>query len=396
MSGTLVHQPLGGAFWNRFTRALMALVFVGGAVILWRFLFGIGSVANVHDGYPWGIWIALDVVVGTALGCGGYAVALLVYVLNRGKYHPLVRPAVLTSLFGYVLGAFGVVVDLGRWWEIWRVPTHFWRWSGSPQLEVALCIMAYVFVLIVEVSPALFERLQREKTGALRSFSENALRLLDKALPFLLALGVLLPTMHQSSLGTMMLLAGPKLHPLWFTSWLPFLFLISSLVMGYGIVVVESTFSSWAFGRPRETEMLARLSKVALGVAAFWALFRFAEVAWSGELGLVAGPKGFWFVLELALHLGAVIVLASAARRATGRWQARAGLLLVAAGALYRVDTYLVAYQPGAHFSYFPALPEMLITIGAFAAEIALYVWAVRRFPILSGHSAPALSGSRS
>jgi Ni/Fe-hydrogenase subunit HybB-like protein len=387
---SLVHEPLGGPYWNRFTRTLVTLAALAALVVAWRFLFGIGSVANVHDGYPWGIWIALDVVVGTALGCGGYAVALLVYVLNKGRYHPLVRPAVLTSLLGYGLGVLGVVVDLGRPWELWKVPIFFWRWTGSPQLEVALCISAYVFVLIVEASPALFERLRKEKTGTLRTLSEKSLRFLDRALPFLLALGVLLPSMHQSSLGTMMLLTGPKLHALWFTSWLPFLFLVSSLVMGYGIVVVEASFSAWAFGRERETAMLARLSTVALGVGAFWAAFRLAEVAWSGELGLVAGPKGIWFALEVALHLAAVVVLASAVRRASAVWQARAGILLVLGGALYRVDSYLVAFQPGDHFSYFPALPEMAITIGFFSAEIALYVWAVRRFPILAGHPAPA------
>src|SRR5690606_14311101 len=188
--------------------------------------------------------------------------------------------------------------------------------------------------------------------------------------PFLLALGLLLPTMHQSSLGSMMLLTGAKLHPLWFTSWLPFLFLLSALVMGYGIVVVEATFSARAFRRESETGMLASLSKVAMGVGGFWALFRVAEVVWSGELGLVAGAKGVWFVAEVALHLTAALILLSAARRASPVWQSRAALLLVAGGALYRIDTYLVAYQPGAHFSYFPSLPEMAITIGLFSAEI--------------------------
>src|SRR6185295_9473444 len=119
---------------------------------------------------------------------------------------------------------------------------------------------------------------ERESHGWLQGFSKRALRFLERALPFILALGLLLPSMHQSSLGTMMLLTGPKLHALWFTSWLPFLFLVSSLVMGYGIVVVEANFSAWAFGRRRETAMLARLSKVALGVAAFWAAFRLIEV----------------------------------------------------------------------------------------------------------------------
>jgi Ni/Fe-hydrogenase subunit HybB-like protein len=250
--------------------------------------------------------------------------------------------------------------------------------------------MAYVFVLMIEASPAVLERVREAGGERWRARAGRWLRGLERVFPFLLALGVLLPTMHQSSLGTMMLLTGPKLHPLWFSSWLPFLFLVSSLVMGYGVVVAEAGFSARAFGRERETAMLTSLSKVAMFVGGFWALFRFAEVAWSGELGLVAGPKGPWFVAEVALHLAAALVLLSAARRANPVWQTRAALLLVAGGALYRVDAYLVAYQPGAHFSYFPALPEMAITIGLFATEIALYVWAVRRFPILAGRPAAA------
>jgi Ni/Fe-hydrogenase subunit HybB-like protein len=393
--GTLQHAPLGGRYFNGFMKGVIALAALFLALVTWRYANGLGSVTNLNDGYPWGIWIALDVVVGTALGCGGYAVAILVYVMNNGRYHPLVRPAVLTSLLGYVMGAVGVMVDLGRVWEMWKVPTYFWRWTSSPQLEVALCIMAYCFVLAIEMSPALFERLEREGKGKWKSFSTSALRWLEKSLPFVLALGVLLPTMHQSSLGTMMLLVGQKLHPLWFTSWLPFLFLLSALVMGYGIVVCEAAFSSWAFDRPRETRMLARLSKVALGVALFFALFRIGEVAWSGELGLVRGRMGFWFVLEVLLHLAPVVILASAARRASATWQTRAGFLLVAGGTLYRVNTYLIAFQPGEHFSYFPAVPEMLITMGAFALEIAIYVYAVRRFPILAGHTAHAPAPAR-
>jgi Ni/Fe-hydrogenase subunit HybB-like protein len=386
----LVHEPLGGSYWNPFTRLLVLLSAIGAAVVVYRFANGLGSVANINNGYPWGIWIALDVVVGTALGCGGYAMALLVYVMNRGEYHPLVRPAVLTSLLGYGMGTLGVVVDLGRPWELWKVPIFFWRWTRSPQLEVALCITAYVFVLLIEASPALLERLEREGSPKLRSLSGGLLRVLRKIMPWLLALGMLLPTMHQSSLGTMMLLTGPKLHPLWFTSWLPFLFLVSSLVMGYGIVVVEASFSAWAFGRKRETAMLAHLSKVAMGVGAFWAFFRLGEIAAAGKMPYLASGRGALAILEIALHAAAAVILASAAHRASAVWQTRAGILLVLGGALYRVDTYLVAFQPGAHFAYFPALPEMAITVGFFAAEIALYIWAVRRFPFLAGNPAPA------
>jgi len=386
-----VHTPVGGPFLSRATRWLLLFATLGAIAVVWRFANGLGSVSNLNSGYPWGIWIALDVIVGTALGCGGYAVALLVYVMNRGQYHPLVRPAVLTSLLGYGMAVLAVMIDLGRPWSLWKVPIFYWRWTHSPQLEVALCVAAYVFVLFIEMSPAAFEKWKDASSSSLRGFSLKGLRFMNKALPWILALGILLPSMHQSSLGTMMLLPGPRMHPLWYTPWLPFLFLVSSLVMGYGIVALEATFSARAFGRPRETAMLARLAVPAMWVAAFFAIFRVVEVALSGELGLIATGRGVAFAVEVLLHAAAAVILLSPARRARPLWQVRGGLLMVLGGAVYRINTYLVAFRPGDHYSYFPALPELAITVGIFAAEIALYVWAVRRFPILSGgHPAEA------
>ena len=151
-------------------------------MMLWRFAAGLAAVSNLNDGYPWGIWIAFDVVTGTALGCGGYAVALLVYILNKGEYHPLVRPAILTSLLGYGLAVLAVTVDLGRFWELWKVPVFFWRWSHSPQLEVALCVATYVLVLLIELSPAFFEKWRTSPDSGLRSFAEKGLRLREAVL----------------------------------------------------------------------------------------------------------------------------------------------------------------------------------------------------------------------
>lgn len=376
--------PVGGPLLTRPFKALLAVVAIGALVTLVRFVAGLGAVSNLSDGYPWGVWIAFDVVVGTALGCGGYAVALLVYVLNKGEYHPLVRPAVLTSLLGYGLAVVGVAIDLGRTWELWKVPVFFWRWSGSPQLEVALCVATYVAVLAVEMSPALFDRWRQDGTAGQRVWATRGLHLVDRGLPLLLALGMLLPTMHQSSLGTMMLLPGPRLHALWFTAWLPFLFLVNCLVMGFAIVVLEASFASRAFRLPRETAMLTKLGRVAAWVTLFWVAFRLPEVALAGELPLLASTFGAFFLAEIVLHLAGAVLLLGATGR-TPVWQARAGLLLILAGVLFRIDTYLVAFQPGANFRYFPAVPELLITFAIVALEIVLYLWAVKRLPILSG-----------
>jgi Ni/Fe-hydrogenase subunit HybB-like protein len=384
------HAPVGGELWTRPFRILVAIAVLGGVMALWRFASGLAAVSNLNDGYPWGVWIAFDVVTGTALGCGGYAVALLVYILNKGQYHPVVRPAILTSLLGYGLAVVAVTIDLGRPWELWKVPVYFWRWSHSPQLEVALCVATYVAVLLIELSPAFFEKWKTSPDAGLRRFAEKGMGLVDKAMIFLLALGILLPTMHQSSLGTMMLLSGPRLHPLWFTPWLPFLFLVNCIVMGYGVVVLESHASASAFGTRRETGMLASLAKVAMGLAWFFVAFRVVDIALRGQLGALASWYGLAVLLELGLLVAAAVLLSSDANRRTPRQQVLAALLLVVGGTVYRFNVYLVGFRPGSQWSYFPAVPELLITFGIVALEIALYVAAVRTFPILAGTRVPA------
>ena len=391
-SHAVVHSPVGGRILTRPFLVLLAVAAIGAAAAAYRFVNGIGSIANLSNGYPWGVWIAIDVVIGTAIGCGGYAVGILVYVLNKGRYHPLVRPAVLTSLLGYGLAVIAVVIDLGRFWGLWKVPVYVWRWSHSPQLEVALCVAAYTTVLLIELSPALFEKLRAKPESRRRSLAETGLRWVDRGFVWILALGLLLPTMHQSSLGTMMLLPGPRMHPLWFTPWLPLLFLVNCVVMGLAVVTLESSFSALAFRRHRETATLASLALIAGWVAVGWSAFRIAEVALTGKLSFIAGWAGVAFVAEIVLLLlGAAIVFT--ARRHQAPWQARAAILMLAGTALHRINTYLVAFNPGSHFSYFPAVPELLITFGIIAAEVAIYVAVVKTFPILSGASpSPAKS----
>ena len=388
------HVAVGGELFTPFYKRLLLVIAIGAIAAGARFIFGLGAISNLSDGYPWGIWIALDVVTGTALGCGGYAVALLVYILNKGEYHPLVRPAVLTSLLGYGLAVLAVTIDLGRPWELWKVPIFFWRWTHSPQLEVALCVSTYVMVLIVELSPAAFEKWQAGANSGLKSFARTGLRIMDKALVWIIALGMLLPTMHQSSLGTMMLLPASKVHPLWWTPWLPLLFLVNCILMGYGAVVLEGHLSAKAFNRPAETEMLGKLTKLAYYVAIGWLAFRVIDIALRGALPTLASGYGIAFLIETLLLVGVISILSSDERRRAPAQQFRAGMLIVLAGTVFRVNTYLVAFRPGSHWAYFPSLPELLITFGIIALEVALYVAAVKKFPILSGH-APFVAPTR-
>ncbi|HEY4593048.1 MAG TPA: Ni/Fe-hydrogenase cytochrome b subunit [Thermoanaerobaculia bacterium] len=377
-------QPIGGTLLNRPYKIILALASLGIALIVWRFAAGLGATTALSDGYPWGLWIAFDVVTGTALACGGYAMALLVYVFNKGRYHPLVRPAVLTSALGYSIAGLSVVIDVGRPWYIWRVPLYFWHWNlNSALLEVALCIMSYVFVLWIELSPAFLERWGTGE-GKIARISRAIAPRLDKVLVWILALGVLLPTMHQSSLGSLIVLTGPKLHPIWSTGFLPLLFLISCLAMGYAAVVLESTLSNRMFGRPMETKLLVKLEQVAGWGMLGFVILRLADLAWRGQFSLVlrADHYAVLFWLENLLML-APFVAAFGRRSASPGRLFRGAMFLVLGGALFRFDTYLVAFNPGPGWHYFPSVQETFVTLGLVALEIAIYIALVRQFPIL-------------
>ena len=382
-------KALGGPLFTPFFRILLALAAIGGVLTIWRFASGLGATTALNAGYPLGLWIALDVVVGTALACGGYAVALVVYIFNKGKYHPLIRPAILTSALGYSLAGLSVAIDLGRPWNMWKIPLWFWHWNlNSSLLEVALCIMAYVFVLWIELSPAFLEQFAENGPEGLKRFAQKALPFMEKALIWIVALGMLLPTMHQSSLGSLMMLAGPKLHPLWQTGLLPLLFLMCCLNMGYSIVVFESTFSSLAFKRELETRMLKNIQKIAAWGGLAFVLIRFIDIAIQGKLGYVAtfDLYGIMFWLETIFWLMPLGMLLSTQFHNFGTLL-RSAMVTAIAGSLYRFDTYLVGYNPGPGWHYFPSVPEMFISIGIISAEIALYIAIVKRFPILSGTS---------
>jgi Ni/Fe-hydrogenase subunit HybB-like protein len=387
---THVAVPVGGRIMTPRFRILMGLAAIAAVILAVRFALGLGATTALNDGYPWGLWIAFDVVVGTAIACGGYAVALLVYIMNRGRYHPLVRSALVTSALGYTLAGLSVVIDLGRWWNVYAVPIKFWQWNlNSILLEVALCIMLYMMVLWIELSPAIFERGRTSPNARLRRVSERALPVVEKALPWIIALGLVLPTMHQSSLGSLMMLAGPRLHALWLSPLLPLLFLVSCLGMGYAGVIIESTLASRAFGRPRETRLLSGLARPASIVLLLWAAIRMTEIVAAGELGLVTRFDRFslLFMLEMALMITpAVLLLGPSARSSSGLF--RTAFIVLAGGALYRFSTFILAFDPGAHWSYFPAVAEIMVTVGLVSAEIMAYIVIVRVFPILQG--APA------
>jgi Ni/Fe-hydrogenase subunit HybB-like protein len=388
-------EAIRGVVFSRPVRLLSALAVIAGMLIVWRFLVGLGRSTALTDGYPWGLWIAFDVVTGTALGCGGYAVALLVFVLNRGRYHPALRPALVTSAFGYSIAGFSVMLDVGRQWLAWKIPVFFWHWNlRSVLLEVALCIMAYSLVLWIELGPAFLERLQASRASWVRQLAQAWLPVLRKALPWVAALGVMLPTMHQSGLGSLLLLSGPRLHPLWNTIMLPLLFLSSCIAMGFAMVVIESALSARMLGRRPEIGMLAGLGGAIRPVLLFYLSIRIVDLIVRDQIDELFALD--WFsvmsLIEFGLFFGALMLLRDERKRHDLGNLFRASMVMLLGGALYRFDVFLLAFQPGPSWIYFPSVAEILITVGLVAAEIVGYVILINLFPILAGSPRPAAS----
>jgi Ni/Fe-hydrogenase subunit HybB-like protein len=385
-------RPVGGRLFSPVVKLMLVLWGIGTVAGLFRFTQGLGASTSMSDGYPWGIWIAVDVVVGTGLASGGYAMALLVFVFNKGRYHPLVRPALVTSFLGYSVAGVAVAFDLGRFWNMWRIPVTPWDWNGtSILLEVALCMFAYTGVLAIELLPAVLERWAEGGHPQRAATARAWLPRIEKALPFLVALGLVLPTMHQSSLGSLLLVAWTKVHPLWHTALLPMLFLLTAVGMGYAIIYFESIFSSWAFGRRMETRMLSRIGVFVAGVLLAFLAVRFGGLFAADRLGLTlrSGVQSFFFWLETGLFLAAAFLFLQQGVRASAAGQLQAALLALGGGALYRIDAFLTAFNPGDNWVYFPSLAEISVTLGLIATETVAYVLIVKKFPILAGVTEP-------
>ncbi len=370
------YQPLERRIVTMPFLFLGVVALIGLYYLAERFFFGMGSVTNLNGGYPWGIWVVYDIVVGTALACGGYALAVTVYVFNKGQYHPLVRPALLASLLGYALGGIGAFIDMGRWWQFYNIFLPWQMNFNSVMLEVGLCVAAYIMVLMIEFMPTVLEKFKAEKL----------LKMLNKVLFFVIALGVLLPTMHQSSLGTMLVAMGWKIHPLWQTLHLqPLLAVLTAFTMGFAIVVFEGSLSSVGFRRRPETHLLSGLGRFIVGLISIYLVIRFGEILINGKFGLIfAGDlASLMFIIETALFVYPLVVLLSPRARENGRLLLWAAVAMLFAGSLYRFNAFLITYDPGPGYSYFPAMPEIMVTVGLVAIEIMIFLFVVKKFPVL-------------
>ena len=260
-----------GPFVTRGVGVLMAIAAGGLLVLAARLIWGLGAVTNLNDQYPWGIWIGVDVATGVALAAGGFTTAFVAHVLNLERYHSLVRPALLTAMLGYTFAALGVCIDLGRYYNIWHVLMPP-MWQGNSALfEVGMCVTLYLTVLYIEFLPIVCERfcgrvniprVPARVNRALDGLLQRLDRTLGKVIWLFILLGVVLSCAHQSSLGTLMVIAPSKLHPLWHTPVLPLLFLLSAFAVGLSMATFESLTAARSLKLTPEMPVLRRVARM--------------------------------------------------------------------------------------------------------------------------------------
>jgi len=399
--------PVGRPFFTTGTYVLIALALVGACFAAWRFAFGLSAVTNLDNQHPWGIWIGIDVASGVALAAGGFTTAALVFVLNRRRFEPVIRPALLTAWLGYVLVAVGLLVDLGRYYNIWH-PLIYWQ-GNSVLFEVGLCVMFYLAVLTIEFAEVVVDGLSRRlqpggstqhALEATRGPLQVLRRVLHRVVPVFIILGVVLSCLHQSSLGSLMLIAPHKLHPLWYTPLLPLLFLLSAIAVGLPMVIFESLLASKSFRLKPESDLLRGLGDITVWTLGVYAVVKLGDLFGRGaHVHLVNGStQALSFIVEVLVGvlLPLVLLLLPRTRRSHGGLFI-ASCMIVFGVVLNRINVFLVGYQPPyAARTYFPAIGEMAVTAGLIATLVLAYRLCVTYLPILpTASEQPAPAGTR-
>lgn len=403
MSEHMKAVPLPRRYFTPTVIVIAAIAAIGLLFVLARLIFGIGAVTNLSNEFPWGIWIGIDVAAGVALAAGGFTTAALGHIMHKEEYHLITRPALLTAMLGYTFVAASVGIDLGRYYYIWH-PLIMWN-GNSALFEVGMCVMIYLTVLYIEFLPIVTERFigRVNLPGFFQRFNnplDRLLRALDRGLDktmfiFIIA-GVVLSCLHQSSLGTLMIIAGEKMHPLWQTPILPLLFLLSAMSVGFPMVIFESYLTSKSFNLKPETHIMSNLGSMVAPLLGIYLSFKIGDMVIRQTFVYLTefNTASVMFIIEIVI--GVIVPLRlflSPQIQKSPLGLAIAAFLVIFGVFLNRLNNFIVAYNPPYVFeSYIPSIGEISVTAGFIALEILLFRAFVMIFPIIS---VPQPSGTK-
>ena len=358
-------------------------IMIAAAVILYvRFTQGLSAVTNLSQEVPWGLWKGLNVVTGVAFAGGAYVVTFLVYVLGRKQYHSIVRITVLNGFLAYVFYAGALLLDLGRPWKVINPIIGNSFGVSSVLFLVAWHFMLYMIAAFLEFSPAIAEWLGLKRVR----------RVLTALTLGAVVFGITLSMLHQSGLGALFLMAKEKIHPLWYSEFIPLYFFVSSVFAGLSLVIFEGTLSRRMF-RWRMSEahasghekVVLSLAKICAGAMYAYLFLKVLDLVHGQKLGLLATPMGHWYLLEV---VGFVLVPMALFTEAV-RWKSAAlckgaAVLTMVGIVLNRLNVSIIGFEWMQPVRYVPTPYEVVVTMGVVFAEIWVLRWVIVRMPVLS------------
>jgi Ni/Fe-hydrogenase subunit HybB-like protein len=358
------------------------IILVGFVLIILRFAKGLGATTNLSQEFPWGIWIGFDVVTGVAFAAGAYTLTFMVYILRMEKYHAIVRATVLNGFLAYVFYAGALALDVGRPWKMINPIIGNSFGLSSVLFLVAWHFLLYMLAQFVEFSPAVAEWLNLKKLRkVLGSLTVGAV-----------IFGICLSLLHQSGLGALFLMAPSKIHPLWYTEYIPVLFVVSSVFAGMSIVIIEGTISHRVFGHmikkehhQQHTDILVGLSQLAASVMFVYLFLKILVLIHGLHFDLLTTPMGYLYLVEMIGFVLFPMLLFIGGSQARNPKVLLAAAIITALGIiLNRLNVSVIAFKWYAPMHYVPSWMEIVITLAVVFSEIWAFRWVVNRMPVLA------------
>jgi Ni/Fe-hydrogenase subunit HybB-like protein len=355
-------------------RAIAIVILASGVVATYvRFTQGLGQSTNLSDEFPWGLWIGFDILCGVGLAAGGFTIAAIVYIFNIKRFEPIVRPTILTAFLGYLLVIVALMFDLGRPLQIWHA-IIMWN-PRSVMFEVAWCVMLYTTVLSLEFAPVVLEKFKMTKT----------LNILHKVSVPLIILGVILSTLHQSSLGSLYLIVPEKLYGLWYSPYLPVFFFVSAISVGCAMVIFESFLSSRAFKRGLEMKLLTEIGRISVVMLAVLTTMKIVDLLDRHAIQLLFIPRMetymYWLEVSIGILIPMVLLATRKIRETQGGLFASAAMIII--GFIFnRMNIGITGMEAWANVNYFPNWMEISVTLSIVVLGFIIFSLAAKYLPI--------------
>lgn len=371
--------------WTRPFQVLCGFSALALLLVAYREIAGLGPASGMNDAYAWGIWKTFNTMTLTGLGSGGFAIGIAAWVFKRNRLHVVMRTALLTSFLAYASGLAMLGVDVGRPWNFYWIMLP-WHWNfHSPLLEVAFCMPVYAMIpLLLENVPPALEWVDKN-LPQYKAISSLAEKIIMAGYPWIVGLAYVLPAMHQSSLGALMLLGGNKVHELWQTPFLPLLYVWAAAFLGFSCVALTLILCGLIWRRPLDIDILNEMGRITAWLMGVWIVFRLADLTIRGQIGgaFHADMYALLFWIEMVSLGAATFMLWSGAKGGNVRKMFQAHAIAAVGGMLYRFDPTTLAFSPKPGAFYFPSFIEFFISMGFVAMAAVVFIFLAKTLAIL-------------